>query len=544
MNTDLSKYLGYLPKAMPLLLILLGWLLGSYGLCYLEQWGTFYYHGGWISGVACNVNGLCELLSLFVVQFFTHPLLAVCVNAAVLLLVYYAFRRYLMEFSGADGLLPNTFPLLLVALAMAAQHNSNLEYSYTGMLLLLSLCLWLMSALSGVWRLAVCLLAVPLLTYGAASGGLWLALLSVFVLRGWHRWLPVALWAVCAFVIFRMAWVGSFADLLGLRLCAVYTLREPAVAYACPAVMLASAVWACVRGRYSIGVSPWLYAVVLAVSLGVGFVMRGPSNEAFKKLNYMSRHDDYDGIMDVCSRYQNNVMFHNYRNMALAGKGILADSLFRHFNVGFVSLFLDADKSPFVKSTLSDVFYSMGLLSQSRMHAFEALQSSRNRSPKMLMRLAHTNIAFREYGVACRYLRLLATTMHYGDEARRLISIIESGEVERVFADKIRCVPPYDEHSGFPSLDSQLHESLRGDTSSRNMAEYLGCIYLLDKNLGKFASVVSEFYGKPCLTTLPRSFVEGLRLSYQNNADSLARYGISPDQNVSDYQKFYNTRFQ
>lgn len=524
------------------LLTVLNFLLGPYNLCYIEQWHTYIYDGDYVTSQICRLNGFNDLLALFLVQFFVNPWLAVLVNGAVLTLVYQGFRRYLTVVGHGDTLLAAQLPLLLSCMCMAVQYSSNLNYSFTTSLLLVSLSLWVLSAAynQGI-RVALLLVLIPLLMIGAGPAALVVALMSVpLLLAGGLRYVavPAVVWLISAIVVIRQALVMGWEQLATLKLYAVMGLEPSLLSYECWIALLLSTVWVMVPTLRSAG-TKWVCVPLALASLLLGFFQRSASNETFMHLNYLSRHGDWDGILKVCRAYDHsNVMFHNYRNMALAEKGMLGDSIFSHVNVGLQSVFMSADKSHFVKGMLSDVFYSMGDISQAQQHAFETLEMTGNTSPKMLERLALTNLAWDNIDVELRYLRRMKRTLFYG------------GMADSIFSnpDRYRIVLPVaDSVYGFPGLDEKLRMIVRHDPDNGKALQYLCCLYLLDRDLEKFMDVVREFYGKPCLESLPLGFQQAVVMMYPTDSDTLDRYGVSIDvrtQKFSQYEQYYKQRLR
>lgn len=550
MENRLKAAIQHLPWAVFAIVAVLNLALGKFNLCYMEQWQTFIYDANIAGERIAEMNGANYLLSLLIIQFFTDPYLAILINAAVLSCIYLLQRDFLMRISQHSVLISNTLPLITVGMVLAMQYNTNLFYTYTTGILMASLLLWISSLINNEWgRLAFLAASTPLLIL--AAGPVATAYMAIATLSGiragnriYYLALPLVFLISCAAFI-HAGYAMNLVQILSLRQYADIRITPSLMSYECLIAMVVSAFLAMMARKWRLDGNAWLCVGIVAVSVGIGFVQRNRNNEIFKELNYLSRHQQYGRIIELCAQNNSNVLFHNYRNMALGEMGLLGDSLFSYPNMGLASIIMQSDKSYFMKAMYSDAQYAMGNIAAAQQYAFESLQMTRNTSPKMLMRLAETNIAFGELDAARKYLHILSKTLAYSHQANEMISMIDSGQIYQYgnLAEKRSCMPAHDSAMGFPNMDKILELSLEANPANSKTMQYLGSLYLLEKNMERFRQVVQKFYGTPCLPKLPRYFEEAMYLIHSGNADSLAKYHIdSQMEPAGNYKKYYLTR--
>ena len=457
-------------------------LSGRYSLCYTEQWGTFFLEPVWLHDTLLSIGGAAELAGAFIVQFFITPAVSILLTALLM-----ATMSVLTALAARTGkaLLPLA---LLPALAeMLLMHNVNHHFSGS-MALLFVLVALVVRREDARCRMVFDMLAGALLFLLIGPCALlYAAIVLVQACFQSPRKAMAALPAVAIVVLLAFAclWTGQTASLRHV-LCpdGYYTLRLQSGAVVwwpwalLVAVVILSA--ACRRiVRSSRCTLPFILSAIAAVAFGaVGTVsMVDDSNEFFKKLSVLTRHERYDEVVNSCSRHHmNNLLFQNYRHLALAEKGELAERLHEVPVSGLGSIFVGSDKSPYVSALLSDVYWSMGHIGFAQRYAFEANESLGNHSPLLLQRLVQTNIASGYDLTARKYLRLLRHTLFYRRWAAHYERYLDGVEADSMMDVKRACLFADNRFCGIRGLDNDLEEIVRTNPAHQQTAQYLTAI--------------------------------------------------------------------
>lgn len=230
-------------------------------------------------------------------------------------------------------------------------------------------------------------------------------------------------------------------------------------------------------------VCPWLLSVAVAGVLCLSFVKESNQDNArFKAQMCLVEDMDWQAIIKQSEgRKVSNYLQQNMLNMALAETGQLQKRLMQQPCKDVNSLFVLKIESPYVAALLSDVYWTMGEISMSQMYAFEANEKMDNLSPRLLKRLALTNIVFGHYEVAAKYLNWLDKTLFYRQwsaQCRKYLSD-EAVASHQLLSLKRACIPA---ENVFPSAQSVVYDLkniLKVNPGHAPSAEYLGALQML-----------------------------------------------------------------
>ncbi|MDY3068833.1 MAG: DUF6057 family protein [Parabacteroides sp.] len=245
-------------------------------------------------------------------------------------------------------------------------------------------------------------------------------------------------------------------------------------------------------------------------------------NRMLNELSFLSDEEQWDAIINKYkNRNINDYISLNYLNMALAKKGMLAENMFAFDQKGPKSLVAPWNRTLYMDNLLCDIHFMTGDLAMSESYALDAMtQSKRGGNTRALRRLVQINLLRGEYALAGKYIALLEQMPFYKEWADEYSGYLY--EPERMFDNlelKGKIVPP-------DSLDNLMSlmttEKLWNVHTAENRIgwEYLGCYYLLDKNLGKFNSYIEE----SGVEHLPRHFQEALLIE---GSDSVSNKLVS-----------------
>lgn len=245
-------------------------------------------------------------------------------------------------------------------------------------------------------------------------------------------------------------------------------------------------------------------------------------NRMLNELSFLSDEEQWDAIINKYkNRNINDYISLNYLNMALAKKGMLAENMFAFDQKGPKSLVAPWNRTLYMDNLLCDIHFMTGDLAMSESYALDAMtQSKRGGNTRALRRLVQINLLRGEYALAGKYIALLEQMPFYKEWADEYSGYLS--EPERIADNpelKGKIVPP-------DSLDNLMSlmttEKLWNVHAAENRIgwEYLGCYYLLDKNLSKFNSYIEE----SGVEHLPRHFQEALLIE---GSDSVSNNLVS-----------------
>lgn len=378
--------------------------------------------------------------------------------------------------------------------------------------------------------------------------------------------LTVALGCGCACLLFRRWWmVAAAAVVLGVAVtyfCGPWLM--PGASYvpwlgkgatSAPLTGVCISLAAAALGRFLNAKKNWLRIFCTAASCVVLLIFSfnlyvKPVEEGVFELSYYASRGEWGKIERRCKSLPiaDYTEMQNYWSLAMAEQGKLADCLFAQPWVHPRSLIDLSQRSPVEYMLFSDIYYSMGQIGLAQRYAFEANEALGNSSPRMLKRLADTNIAYGQYGVAEKCLRLLDKAGADGSwlaDRRALLNDDTAVEAHRELGPKRRCIPSDDRFAFDPAIEPDLLETLRANPEHYSTMQYLGCIYLLGKNVPMFSELIVEFYGTPALPyPLPQHFQEGVAMASLASGDDLAsKCDIEPSM-MQACQAFWSKRQQ
>ena len=199
-------------------------------------------------------------------------------------------------------------------------------------------------------------------------------------------------------------------------------------------------------------------------------------------------------------------------NMALAETGQLTDKMFHYTQSGSYGIIVQWNRAKEVGELLSDTYWSMGHIALAQRMAFEAtVMDNRELNPEMTRRLIETNLLYRAYPVAEKYIEILGKDRAWrrvAESYRKFLYNDAAVNSDPVLGPKCGCVPKTDFISMVRGIDEDLKDIIRINPGYQKAIEYLGAIYLLNCEMDKFKEMVDEFYGTEALPKIHGSFAE------------------------------------
>lgn len=263
----------------------------------------------------------------------------------------------------------------------------------------------------------------------------------------------------------------------------------------------------------------------------------------YKELDWYMYQDRPDDIIRVLSKTNDNsYVYQNFRNWALARKGLLGEDMFKYSQTNPYSLVLEWKEIAYTSILLSNIYYEMGHISLAQRMAFEANVIFDNSNPRMLQRLVQTNLIFGQYDVAEKYISRLEKSCSYRKWATDQRKFLRNREMilqDPELGPKARCVP-HDNNLALSHNDLgwDLEEILRANPYHTATREYAGAHFLLAKNLQSFKDFLDEFMaGQP----LPKSFKEAVLILSEKEPELIGKWNIDQEtlKRYSDFKEFY-----
>lgn len=230
------------------------------------------------------------------------------------------------------------------------------------------------------------------------------------------------------------------------------------------------------------------------------------------RYEYLAANEAWEPLTRAASANPRSGTALNYLNLALAERGILADSLFRYPQYGPNSLvFIPKDKTPDVK--LARILFAMGNLAAAQNVAFNACFTDTGYNPSMLKLLLQIELMRGAYPVAGKYIALLEKSFHYGSWAisrRRFLDDDSMVRTDSLLGSGRRSLRRTDDFVLQASPMDDLYRILDANPADRGAMQYALAYLLLAKDFNHVRTFIERHYGSPALRTLPLPAQEAL----------------------------------
>lgn len=381
-------------------------------------------------------GGVANVVALGLTQFFVSPYVAIAIMTALLGVIASLILSLFKRLSNS-GSLSATLALLPVIALIMLHYNLNYMASGTVAMLLMLVVLNIQVLISN-WkgRLLYAVVLLPVLFFSCGAIVTLYALLSLIIeLRksaktaAFFLVLPV-LAIVRGAIGLRMGCAGDLTHLLLPNAYFTHRLEASSIVWLPWALMVVVTVVVMIldeipsltafvtkkRNRQIV------YSLFLVLAVGysqfcrISYISAG--NEYFKRMSCMVAAEQWEEVEQLYyDRPEDNVLYENMH-------GVAANEIEKRQKPDAMNpiVMIPADKTPYINALLSDAYYFTGNTGYAMRYAFEANQSLGSRSPRMLKRLALTNIQMKEYDVARKYLRILTRTLYYKDWADALLA--------------------------------------------------------------------------------------------------------------------------
>lgn len=496
-------------------------------------------------------GGFCSVSGQVLVQYYPNLFIAISVNSLLISSIGVLCYLLLQKIAQREY----NFLLALVPVAALMKVHMNLNYVPDGTIgiFLMMLLLFLFTTLrrKQVWLIyslaSTCVIYV-LAGQMAALYGLALAALSFFLRK--DKW-PYSAVALCtglglSFLSARLSLSIPLTDgIYSIQYQEKQMLPESLIyfvwiRYTLLLVILFLITYSLdkivggkrlntivMTGSTAVPVSLFIYFFCLPDRLDI-------QNRLIYELSYWERHQKWDNLIQMHKGKQiRNPISRNYLNMALAAKGELGDKLFHFDQQGPQSLIAPWDGSYYMSAMLSDIHYMIGDISTAESYAMEGLTlAKRTCSPRMLQRLVQTNLIRGEYAIARKYINLLERTPYYCTWAEKYGTYLR--EPEKIAQDKelgTKKLPSIEDDNllCLVGMDSLWEKHLSEPSVNRIALDYLGCSYLLAKEMNSFKALLLQIADKAEWQPLPIHFQEAALVLSVEDSSVLEKIKVQPE---------------
>lgn len=459
-----------------------------YHFYYLEQWGTFYYDGAEAWRTLCQQGGVMVLMAEFLQQFFCYGA-GPFIFGALMTAVAWAQGKLVKGSPRYLGCVTAITMLLSLTSSMGCLFSGSVTFAWTMLLLVM---------LFRANKIGKCLAVVLLLCTVRESN----------LVRQGNEGTALAYlpWATAAVILLLQIFIKCFW---------IYRNKHHLVTSMSD------------RKKMLAGVGLQVFLVVGSSALLFGRYYQA-KDEYMKKMYYFVRHQQWDDIINRSNSHgsKGNVTFQLCRNMALAEKGELGEKFLMYEQSGMNSVVTTDMNSLQVAMLLTDVFYTMGYVNMSQLCAFESQECVDNKSPYLWQRLVDTNLENGAYAVAEKYIKKLERTLAYREWARERRKFLYNDKAvnsDPVLGLKRKCIPANDCLIGQEGFDNDLARIVAACPEHRASLEYLGAMYMVADQRGKFIELMKKYKGTKAMPHIPASFEKAMK-----TFELQATYSIEP----------------
>ena len=511
-------------------------------LSHQEQYQFFLYLKSYFVDLISRPTGLADYIARFLTQFYYYRWAGALIIALLLVLLQRLSWRILVLASPNKKVKHFLYPLSFLPSVLYWAFLCDENFMLAGLVsLLLIVCTtWIiLSVPNNAIRLGSALVSLPVLFW--LSGGIfWLPFLVILLLE---RIVYDQAFSITKLIIWLAA--GILVSIASVLISFNYLVQYPIAEmltgiglFRLPVEAPFLQVWGglsfvAIIALYIFipdlkkNVYPKIFGVVSF--LLVVFIAYSSLNkfndletEEYMTYDYCVRHNDWKEIIKMADKNTPHTPYTvAYLNLALGETGLLGTRMFHYYQHDANGLIPEFAKHYVAALVSSEIYYHLGLINIGQAHAFEAMESipDKQKSVRIMQRLAETNLLNHQYAVAKKYLYLLQHTQFYKDWANEVLSCIDDSTKFNQHKDWVylRQIRTTDEFVYSPQeKDMMLGLLYEHDYHNKMAFEYLMAYCLLRKDLQHFVNYFSV--GRNLnYTEIPRHFQEALVFMWTQN---------------------------
>lgn len=525
---------------------------------YIEQNHLFRYSANYFYSIAIAPGGCALFLSNFLLQFFGIKYMGAFIMAFLLTTILFFTAQIAKKISGNNMFI--ILCLLPVVFLMFAQFDEYYKLQGTVAFLFAVVAIYCYTFINKFSiRLFYLIIIIPLLY---VLGGSVFSLFAISIIVYELLLKKEKRWTICLTTLFLTALIAVIAVNFGLAPNYKFALLpdlyyNPLLKPLFPLLLYAwiSFLFCIFIGRLLIlskkessttfGKSIVSFSAQLIVIIAVVFVINkklyNPDKDNYLRFDYYYYTSQWDKVIELYNQTEkNNFIYLNALNVALAEKGILADVMFEYEQNGFSSVLVNNQ----MPKLYTDIFYTMGDIASSQRFAFESYVTYDEMiSARMLKRLIETNLIFGAYSVAEKYISILEQSLMYKTWAvnhKKFLYNDQAVENDPVLGSKRKGLPKEEVEFYNNGITENLEKIAIANPSNQTAIQFLGSIYLLNKDIVSFGKIIKKYYGTSVLPNLPKSFSEALALLIDDDAEEYGGYEI-PQEIQSKFNELKST---
>lgn len=521
----------------------------AYDFFYAEQLRTFLFSKEFGWQVLSKPGGMLEYVASFLVQFYVYDYVGPLVTSLLFLGIVWLCDKWLSRF-GVTLLTP-LGSVLLGGLFIILE--LDMDFKTEGTLAIVA-CLAVLNVYAQVssfkLRLGVFAVLVPFF-YWMMGPALMALVIGVCLFETGSR--HYAVWALLPWGFLPVVLWWYWGDCGEARLVFLpdiyynpHLVPKMKLYYPWNLLLMMSAI-ACLWRLFGFSFS-WKKWMPVVYSLQVGISMscfgylynlaHGEYHTQLKRLDVYRIRGEWDKILSEDLASSRNELHACFQNLALAHKGVLADSLFHYPQCPPGGLVIEWKGSRQHSDLLSDVFWLQGNVALAQKMAFDAMYFNEHFiHPRLMLRLIETNLVYGEYKVAEKYIRLCEQSYYYADKAteyRKYLSQAGRENSDGFLAGMEKCLPKH-EGAILSNFYKDTQNVLSGHPGYLPAMHYLGCKLLLDNNLEVFKFFIENVCDVKQLQPMPLHFQEALLMIY--DTEKCREYGVT-EQMIARYRDF------
>lgn len=520
---------------------------------YVEQLQLFLYNKVFLSDLFYSFGGLTEIISRWLLQFYIHPKIGALITTFILLGVTILMNRIAKKINTSIPFI--LVPLLAATFLFFLHLNHNYYIAGTiAYILVLAFFLIYLHIHNTLAKLIVATLFAVILFWWAGSVSFLFAITIIL----WqiltdrkhilYSLIPLILITILAYASVELAWIGDYKQIFLPTLYFHSRLSPPPIIYFSWALLLLLVLFSFVLRDQKISRKKQylVFAGQIIITCFVIYYLLPIygqfSSMQYKKLDYYSRMNRWDDIIEESKKPINNLLHAYYLNIALMETNQLGKRFLEFDQKGINGLLPIWDKNLPSLIILNELNFTLGDIAASQYFAFESnLAISKNGSPRLYKRLVQTNLIKGEYAVAEKYIKLLEQTHFYkkwATDQRRFLHNDKEIEEDQLLGKKRREQPSENYFLLSTDVIYKLQLLAKSNPSNTAVIEYLASIFLFEKQLTLFIELIDKYYNtKASLINLPEKFQEAIIIIKENNPAEWKRYKINP-QVIMKYRNY------
>lgn len=516
----------------------------EYHFYYIEQNYLFRYSVNYFTSITAAPGGYALFSSIFLLQFFGIKYMGAIIMAFLLTIILFFTAQISKKISGNNVSI--ILCLLPVVLLMFAQFDEYYKLQGTVAFLFAVVAIYCYTFINKLPnRMFYLIITIPIL-YVLVGSVFSLFAITIIVYELLLK--KEKKWVICMTTLILTALTAVITVNFGLSANYKFALLpdfyyNPLLKPLIPMLLYAwlSFIFCIFIGRLLIlikkefpttfGKTIIAFSVQLIIIITVVFVtnkkLYDPDRENYIRFDYYSYTSQWDKVIELYNQTErNNSLYLNILNIALAEKGILADVMFEYEQNGFSSVLVNNQ----MPKLYTDIFYTMGDIASSQRFAFESYVTYDEMiSARMLKRLIETNLIFGAYSVAEKYISILEQSLMYkawATDYKKFLYNDQAIENDPVLGSKRRGLPKEEIEFYATGITDILEKIAIANPSNQTAIQFLGAIYLLNKDIAGFGEIIKKYYGTNVIPLLPKSFNEALALLIDDNVDEYGDYEI------------------